>query len=181
MLDDGELVTRDRAARELGCAPRTVNVAIEDSDLKPAGTGSGGRDLYRFGDLKAAVTARLEATADQVRNGQGSATAGLTAARQRLVEHKAELAEMEAQKRRGELIEAEEVRHWVISNIMVIRTKLLAFPTKLAARLGMATNLTERHAMLKAEIDALLDDLARSGDEVLARHEAAMTGKGLPT
>jgi phage terminase Nu1 subunit (DNA packaging protein) len=172
MLDDGELVTRDRAAQELRRSTRTVNAAISDSCLKPVKAEPGRRDLYRFGELKAAVEERLGATADQTRN--TSATAGLTAARQQLVEHKAAMAALERAKLEGELIEVAEVRTWMLSAFSVTRTRLLALPAKCAAKLGMAATLTERHNILKTEIHALLTELANSGDEVLARHQAAL-------
>jgi len=174
MLDDGELVTRDRAARELRRSTRTVNAAIADSGLKPVEAEPGRRELYKFGELKAAIEDRLQATADQTRN--VSASAGLTAARQRFVEAKARAAEQEQRKREGELIEASEVRQWQLSVITIIRTRLLALPTKLAGRLGMASTLIERHEILKSEVYTMLRELAASGDAVIAHHEEAMKG-----
>jgi phage terminase Nu1 subunit (DNA packaging protein) len=172
---DDAIVTRDRAAHQLRRTPRTIQAAIEDAGLQPVESEPGRRTKFRFGDIKAAVDARLKATADQLRNGQGmSATAGLTAARQRLVENKAQIAELERRRLEDELIEVAEARVWMISAITVIRTRLLALPSKCAARLGMATTLAERHSILKAEIYAMLTDLAGSADEVLKRHQAAL-------
>jgi phage terminase Nu1 subunit (DNA packaging protein) len=174
MVDDDTLVTRDRAAHLLRRTPRTIHAAIEDAGLRPVEAEPGRRLKYRFGDIRAAVDARLQATADLQRNDSMSATAGLTAARQRLVENKAQIAEMERRKRQDELIEVAEVRVWMISAITVIRTRLLGLPAKCAARLGMATTLAERQSILKAEIYAMLTDLAGSADEVLKRHQAAL-------
>lgn len=87
-------------------------------------------------------------------------TPKLTAARVKLAEEKAKIAEMERRRLEGELVSAKQVRDAWITVISVCRTRLLAIPAKVAARVKMAGTIVEVAAIIRAEIYDALRELS---------------------
>ena len=81
--------------------------------------------------------------------------------RVRLTTAKADLAEMDRQKRAGTLVEAADVKQAWLSILLVVRTRLLAMPNYLAPRLaGKSAN--EAHALIRAEVYEILRYLSKT-------------------
>lgn len=78
----------------------------------------------------------------------------------------ADLREMEARKRRGELIEADATRKQWAAGLAAIRDRLLALPDRLGARLAQRDEVAVR-AVLREELEqalrAIHDDAHRTG------------------
>lgn len=76
----------------------------------------------------------------------------------------ADKTEMENEKRRGELVEVAEVASQWMKSLSIVRTRLLAIPSKAAANVphearGLVFKLVEQ------EIHSALTELSRSGDD----------------
>jgi hypothetical protein len=67
----------------------------------------------------------------------------------------ADLREMEARKRRGELIEVEAARKQWAEGLAMIRDRILALPDRLGARLAQRDELSVR-ALLRDELEEAL-------------------------
>lgn len=82
------------------------------------------------------------------------------AERARLTHHQANIAALDEAKRRGELIPAEDVaREWA-DMVGRCRSKLLALPARLAARVMTCTTVREAEDFARGEVHAVLDELA---------------------
>ena len=68
----------------------------------------------------------------------------------------AELVNLEKE---GKLVPVDQVETTWLRTLMFLRTKLLALPSKLAARLSLCTGIVERQKVLREAIDELLVDL----------------------
>ena len=84
----------------------------------------------------------------------------LQAARAKRETHEANLAELKERQALGELVEASRVRQAVTSWAAMARAAFEKVPDKLATRLAATGDEQECHAMLVAEIDLVLADLA---------------------
>ena len=69
----------------------------------------------------------------------------------------AELVNLEKE---GKLVPVDQVETTWLRTLMFLRTKLLALPSKLAARLSLCTGIVERQKVLREAIDELLVDFA---------------------
>lgn len=67
----------------------------------------------------------------------------------------ADLREMEARKRRGELIEVESARKQWASGLAAIRDRILALPDRLGARLAQRDEMSVR-TILRDELETTL-------------------------
>lgn len=92
----------------------------------------------------------------------------LTAARVRLTESKARIAEMDRQLRDGTMVSVETVWADWSSRILRCRARLLAMPAKLAARIRMAQTTVEVSGIIRAEVIAALEELGRADDDAAA-------------
>lgn len=102
MDNDDELVSRTRAAEVLKRNARTINAALKG--VAPDETTPGRPQRWRIATIKAALDRRDTLNADFVRNGAAaSQTASLAAARARLTEHKAAVADLQRRRLQGEL------------------------------------------------------------------------------
>lgn len=160
--DDDELMTYSAAAKLLGRNRRTVWAALEG--MTPDRPSKDGRPArWKLGTVKAALDRRAVANADYIRNGASSSTASLTRARARLASNKAAIVEMQRRKLEGELVRADEVERAWASMIATARARLLAIPSKCAAKVGMCKTTAEVATILRQEVHEALDELSRSG------------------
>ena len=73
---------------------------------------------------------------------------------------KADLAELELKKQRGELVEIEQVKRDWIKKIVACRGKLLSLPSKVAPRFPLCDTSQEMEEVLKDGIVEALGELA---------------------
>ena len=80
--------------------------------------------------------------------------------RARLVKAKADLAEMEAARMRGDLLPAPEVAAAWTEIVALLRARLLVLPDKLAPLIHETTTIAESRAVLKKAIHEVLTEIA---------------------
>lgn len=108
---------------------------------------------------KAAVAARrTEAAAKVAADLKAAGVPALEVSEARLMAAKAEIAELDAGERRGELISVEQARADVIDKFTTVRTKILGVPSRVA----------QRFPKLAPEIVPVLEDLLREALTELA-------------
>jgi hypothetical protein len=93
--------------------------------------------------------------------GGGKDTDEKDAAQVRLTKAKAEIAEMNAARMRGESLEAETVERFVGGMVMDAKVKLEAFAHKLSGQLEGADTLPKRHAIIDAAVTDVLNELSK--------------------
>lgn len=81
-------------------------------------------------------------------------------ARAKREHHEANLAELRERQALGELVEVEKVKRAATTLAAMSRSAFEKIPDKLAERLAAETDPTNCHALLTAEIDLVLADLA---------------------
>lgn len=84
------------------------------------------------------------------------------AERARFIRARADLAEMEAEARRGSVIAAEDVEAAWIAVLALLRTRLLALPDRLAPRLYAEPNPAGVRDALRLALREVLEELAES-------------------
>jgi len=89
---------------------------------------------------------------------------GLTEQRARLAHSKADLAQMQVSKLRGELVPIEQVFRTWTAVVVMVRARILAIPTKLAPRLLGKKHAGEVETIIRAEVYECLEDLAENVD-----------------
>lgn len=134
-------------AVELGKDRRSIAAAC--ADLEPCAR-SGKADLYRMADVIAAL-------------GAGIKPKSFDDAKTRKMAADAELAELELQRQRGEIVPIKEVVATVSAEYAATRAKLLAIPTKLAPRIALETEEAACRALLTREITEALNELIGAG------------------
>lgn len=110
-------------------------------------------------DLVGAVRGYVRYLRDLVQKAQGGAS-DLPTERTRLVKAKADLAELDALQRRGELVPAAETALAWAAVTARLRTRLTALPDKLAPLVHDAPTPAAVRALLRAAIHEALADLA---------------------
>lgn len=86
----------------------------------------------------------------------------LAAARAKRETHEANLAELKERQALGELVEADKIKRSAVTLAAMTRSAFEKIPDKLADRLAAEAEPTACHALLTAEIDQVLADLAAS-------------------
>lgn len=79
--------------------------------------------------------------------------------RTRLTKAKAEIAEIELSKLKGETLDASAVQHVVGGMVMKAKTKLEAFAHKLSGQLDGIDTLAQRHAAISEAVNEVLNEL----------------------
>ena len=105
---------------------------------------------------------------DRAHASQGSGSSAYASQRARLTKAKADAAEMVARAQLGELVPAAEVRETWIALVSVMRTRMLAIPARVAARVMMQKTIVEVAALIRNEIYEALDALAKGQVETTA-------------
>lgn len=84
------------------------------------------------------------------------------AERARFIRARADLAEMEAEEKRGSVIAAEDVETAWIAVLALLRTRLLALPDRLAPQLHAEESLAGVRDVMRAVLREALEELAES-------------------
>ncbi|GGB62715.1 hypothetical protein GCM10011316_38250 [Roseibium aquae] len=112
-------------------------------------------------DLIGSVRGYVRYLRDQANKAQAGAP-DYAAERARFIRARADLAEMEAEEKRGSVIAAEEVGTAWIAVLALLRTRLLALPDRLAPQAHELSNVGDIRNLIRAAIREVLDDLAQS-------------------
>jgi hypothetical protein len=144
-------------AVELERDRRTIAAAC--ANLTPI--GKDGRSVfYRLTDVLAKLDpAKAPADADE--------------ARSRKLAAEAEIAEMQRDKMRGELVDISSVESVVAEEYAAVRSKLLALPGKLAPMVAIEADEIACRDLIERGVTEALDELARDAGEIAAGIEAA--------
>lgn len=110
-------------------------------------------------DLIGSVRGYVRYLRDQAARAQAGAP-DYAAERARLIRAQADLAEMEAEEKRGALIPADQVEEAWIAILTLVRTRLLALPDRLAPQVFERSTVADVHALIRTAIREVLNDLA---------------------
>lgn len=111
-------------------------------------------------DLRAVIEwAQRQALAD-ISVGDDGQVYNYEAERARLTKAQADKTELEVSEKRGLVLNAESVRNTWSDLIASARAKLMALPTKVSAKAMSAKDYREAEDFVRAEIYAVLNDLA---------------------
>ncbi|MCA0871366.1 terminase small subunit, Nu1 [Seohaeicola saemankumensis] len=97
---------------------------------------------------------------DQAAKAQAGAP-DYAAERARFIRARADLAEMEAEEKRGSVIAAEQIEAAWIAVLALLRTRLLALPDRLAPQAFDQSTVGDTRNLIRAAIREVLDDLAQ--------------------
>ena len=112
-------------------------------------------------DLIGSVRGYVRYLRDQAVRAQAGAP-DYAAERARYIRARADLAEMEADTKRGSLIAADDVEAAWIAVLALLRTRLLALPDRLAPHVHEQTRVGDTRNLIRATIREVLDDLAET-------------------
>jgi hypothetical protein len=110
-------------------------------------------------DLVGAVRGYVRFLREQATRAQGGEV-DFSAERARLIKAKADLAEMEAALRRGELVPAQRVEQAWTAVLARLRARLLVLPDRLAPLVHEEATLSGARALIRRTIFAALSELA---------------------
>lgn len=112
-------------------------------------------------DLIGSVRGYVRYLRDQAAKAQAGAP-DYASERARFIRARADLAEMEAEEKRGSVIGAEDVEAAWIAVLALLRTRLLALPDRLAPRLHAEANPAGVRDVMRGAIREALEELAES-------------------
>jgi len=112
-------------------------------------------------DLIGSVRGYVRYLRDQAAKAQAGAP-DYASERARFIRARADLAEMEAEERRGSVIAAEDVEEAWIAVLALLRTRMLALPDRLAPIVHQQTTVADTRSQIRAAIREVLDDLAET-------------------
>jgi len=112
-------------------------------------------------DLIGSVRGYVRYLRDQAVSAQAGAP-DYAVERARFIRARADLAEMEAQQRRGSLIAADDAEAAWIAVLALLRTRLLSLPDRLAPLVHEQGNLAGTRDLLRSALREVLEDLANS-------------------
>lgn len=111
-------------------------------------------------DLIGSVRGYVRYLRDQATKAQAGAP-DYAAERARFIRARADLAEMEAEEKRGALIAAEEIEAAWIAVLALLRTRMLALPDRLAPQVFEQSTVGDTRNLIRMTIREVLDDLAQ--------------------
>ncbi len=126
-------------------------------------------------DLIGSVRGYVRYLRDQAAKAQDGAP-DYAAERARFIRARADLAEMEAEEKRGSVIAAEDVEAAWIAVLALLRTRLLALPDRLAPQVHEQSTVGDTRNLIRAAIREVLDDLAQPDVQL----EADLELEGIP-
>lgn len=148
-----DLINAPELAALLGVSTTRLRQLVADGVLTRAARG-------QFA-LPGATQAYCQHMRDRVLGRSGPApTAGDVNEQERLVRAKADLAEFELKKKRGEVVDAELVGKWWESIVSAAKTRLLAVPSRAAPLVFGATSLAASQAVIENLIAESLNELS---------------------
>ncbi len=112
-------------------------------------------------DLIGSVRGYVRYLRDQAMSAQAGAP-DYAVERARFIRARADLAEMEANQRRGSLIAADDAEAAWIAVLALLRTRLLSLPDRLAPLVYETGNLAGTRDLLRGTLRDVLEDLANS-------------------
>ena len=112
-------------------------------------------------DLIGSVRGYVRYLRDQAAKAQAGAP-DYASERARFIRARADLAEMEADEKRGGVIAAGEVEAAWIAVLALLRTRILALPDRLAPLAHEQTTVADTRNLIRAAIREVLDDLAET-------------------
>lgn len=112
-------------------------------------------------DLIGSVRGYVHYLRDQATKAQAGAP-DYAAERARFIRARADLAEMEAEQRRGALIAAEDVEAAWITVLALLRTRLLALPDRLAPVAHEQSSVADTRTLIRAALREVLHELAET-------------------
>ena len=112
-------------------------------------------------DLIGSVRGYVRYLRDQAAKAQAGAP-DYASERARFIRARADLAEMEAEEKRGSVIAAEDVEAAWIAVLSLLRTRLLALPDRLAPLAHEQTTVGGTRTLIRTAIREVLDDLAET-------------------
>lgn len=132
-----------------------IHQLAADGVLVKAGRGQ----FELWASTRAYIRYLRERPANQ--HGSGRAPDERDAAQVRLTKAKAEIAEMNAARMRGESLASEAVERFVGGMVMDAKVKLEAFAHKLSGQLEGADTLPKRHAIIDGAVTDVLNELSK--------------------
>jgi len=151
-----ELINTKRLAEILGMTERRVQQLAAENVFKKIGRG-------KF-QLIDSVQNYLSYQLDLERKKFNKNDMAINEARRRREQAEAFLKEMEVGTRRGELLEKEDVMKSWQKILSIVKTRLLALPSKLSPQLVGLDTVNEIKSKLDEEIDRALNELTNSGN-----------------
>ena len=121
-------------------------------------------------DLIGSVRGYVRYLRDQATKAQAGAP-DYAAERARFIRARADLAEMEAEEKRGALIAAEQIEAAWIAVLALLRTRLLALPDRLAPQVFEQSTVGDTRNLIRTTIREVLDDLAQPDVQLEASAE----------
>lgn len=140
-------------AQFLGKSGQYVRLLIEQG-LPAEGTGRRGRQVFVHTDE--AITWLLARERAKVEAELAPDDATASAATKRLRAAQADLAELDASERRGELVAFEDIKQVVLASSMTYRQQLLALPGRMAQQMAACTDPAMTHSKLLEECCRIL-------------------------
>jgi phage terminase Nu1 subunit (DNA packaging protein) len=116
-------------------------------------------------DLIGSVRGYVRYLRDQALKAQAGAP-DYAAERARFIRARADLAEMEAEEKRGSLLAADQVETAWLAVLALVRTRLLALPDRLAPQAFEQSTVGDTRNLIRAAIREVLDDLAQPDIQV---------------
>jgi len=116
-------------------------------------------------DLVGSVQGYVRYLRDQAEKARGGAP-DYAAERARFIRARADLAELDAEARRGRLLEAADVEAAWTAVLALLRTRLLALPDGLAPQLHAAGSVGDTRAALRMALRGILEELAETDVEI---------------
>lgn len=165
----GRSINKSEVADVFGVSLQTVDQWVRKG---LSCTKSGQEVLFN----SAAVVAFLELQAE-ARAAASSRPADAEEARARKLAAEAELAEMERDERRGQLIPISVVERVVSEEYAAVRAKLLSLPGKLAPLVAIEDDEVTCRDLIERGVTEALDELARDAGEIGA--DAADAAEGI--
>jgi phage terminase Nu1 subunit (DNA packaging protein) len=147
--------TTDELAELVGCTEQRLGQLVADGTISRTG-----RNEYP----RVAVS---QYCAHLRKLAAGTAGAALTEDRSALVRERTAVIKLQRETLAGTLIPVSEIEPAMLQVFAVLRNRLLAIPSKVAARLGMAKTTTDRQTIVRQEIHAALTEFAAMGASIV--------------
>lgn len=153
-----QTLTTGQVAALSGLTVRHVNLLVSEGK-GPSRVDGKGYDPQQVGAwLKARIAAEYGITND-------GKVYDFDAERARKMKHDADIAEMEAQQLRGDLVKASDVEKQWTSTLAGVRARMLALPSKLAAQTAPPDRLAQVQAVAQRIVHEALTEIADGGGE----------------
>ena len=151
-----ETLTATRLAEVLGISERTVRDREKAGDIKKSG-----KDQYLLAESVQGYIAFVKnKRTNQHDGGGGEAGGDYEAHRARLTSAKADMAQIQAETMKGNYHEAGAVEAVWTDMLMNCRSKMLAIPAKLTARLRKETAAVKIKSILETAVHEALNELS---------------------